>query len=182
MRFRLVKATMMLLAAVTMLAGCVFKSDPVVLPEMSTAEEQYQVAVEAYTRAKGTLQTSDKHERVVMEAEAAFQKVVDRFPRDPNVTPRASLYLGRCAFELRGDPGLAAKRYRGTLREYPDNEEVQSNGLYELGRALDDDKKYSEAKEAYQQFMDRFKDTKNPATQRLLADARRRFRQVRTAE
>lgn len=180
---KLLVRSAVVLMALAGLSGCsLFKSNYVV-PEMSSAQEQYALAYDAYRNAEAFYGKSDKKDAACEEAIEAFRAVGKNFPDDTEYRPLAELMLGRCEL-IRQNFKAAATAYEKALAHNPDSVPVQQVGLYELGVALDGQGKYEEAKEAYRTYIERYsedpalKDDKD--AQRRLSEARRKYRTIRS--
>ena len=150
----------------------------IVIPEMMTPQEQYALALEAFQEAQGILVEGERQDQAILEAEAAFRLVIERFPNDDRFTPESELMLGETAL-LKRDFPLAVERYQEALDHYPNNHRVQTLGLFRLGESLDSIRKYRKAKEAYKLLIDRYEDDENPSIQRLVDRAREKYRSIR---
>lgn len=175
---------MMVVSAVIFLPGCFLWPKPrYVIAEMPTAQEQFAIAFDAYRVASGYYGQSDQKDEATGEAEAALRMVVKRFPEDEEYRPQAQILLARCMLLLREDYKKAAEYYRTALDDNPNVPLVQQVGLYELGLALDGAGKYSEAKNIYQSYIDRYSDDPDlkddREAQRRLFEAQKRLRIIR---
>lgn len=171
------------LMALAGLSGCSLFKSKFVIPEMSSAREQYALAYDAYRNAEAFYGMSDKKDAACEEAMEAFRAVTKNFPDDTEYRPLAELMLGRCELIRQNFKG-AVSAYEKALAHNPDSVPVQQVGLFELGVALDGQEKYEEAKEAYRAYLEKY--SEDPAlkddrdAQRRLAEARKRYRTIRS--
>jgi len=147
------------------------------VPPQDTAREQFAVAQESESRARGVLNLADR-KPFLQNAIMAYEMVVNRFPMDDRYAPAALVIIAGLNMEL-DNIDQAVLQYREALQKYPNDREVRVTALHGLAKALDVKKQPAEAETYYRMVVDEFgSDTTDPQIQRLVAESYRRLRTI----
>lgn len=153
--------------------GC-FQKDPYVVPEVTTAREQAEIAREQVVRAGQTIDP-DIREEERDKAIAALKSVVERFPDDREYTPAAHVTMGDLLQEM-DRYHEAEKIYRNVIAKYPEIDDVNAQALYGLALSLEELERPAQSKQVLRQLIDSHEDSTNPIIKSLVNRARARYR------
>ena len=186
---------LILLLAIAMLQSCsLFKKEAYIIPEENTPREQFAVARDTETRAKGSFDKSVRREEY-NKAIAAYGAVISRFPSDLEYTPAAWLARAELYYQFGTDDSKhyanAIDGFRTAADKYSAQDDIRAASLWGLGRTYDQlarDEKSSarksfenqtKAQMAYKAVIDEFNGHESPAIRQLVSQARLRYRIVR---
>jgi TolA-binding protein len=147
------------------------------VPDMDTAAEQFEVAERARQSAKSVFDPATRRTET-RKAIVAYESVLKRFPNDTRHTPAAALFIGDLRREV-GEPARAAAQYETVLRNYATDPTIRLEALYGLGLALDELGRPREAKVQYKMLIDQFGDSADPSIRQRVEEARQKYVQIR---
>lgn len=165
-----------------LIAGCQHKTE-VFVPLQKTAVEQFQYAINYRDRHALTLRNKSRPEQQKATREAVrqiFEKVVEYFPDDRQVTPLAKLELAdmEAGLDLSELPATDREIRRATdkfirIREdYPELEFVQAKAALDEGRCRLRLKEYEEAQALFNEITTAWADSEDQDIQLIVAYAR----------
>lgn len=163
-----------------LVAGCggkKIKVPDLLVPDMDTPAEQFQVAERARQSARSVYDPPTRNVET-RKAIVAYETVLRRFPNDTRYTPASALFIGDLYREV-GEPAKASAQYETVLRQYATDPTIRMEALYGLGLALDDMGRPREAKVQYKMLIDQFGDSASPAIRQRVEEARQRYVQIR---
>jgi hypothetical protein len=149
-----------------------------IIPDMPTAQEQFNLAEVQYQKSRGYL-PEDLRRQSENEARAAYDAVLKRFPEDMDYTPLAKL---RLAFldKFQGRARKSLRQFETLAESYPDNDVVYLNSVFQSAAIYDDLKDYAKAQANYRLASSpRFLNNKDPEIQRLARYADVQARRIR---
>lgn len=163
-----------LLLSLLLVAGC---QTQVVIPEQSTAQEQYDFACRQFEEYSSLLMQTKQRQEYADRAEAAFQMVIDRFPQEKHLVARSELFIGTI-WKQRGKERKALGIMKGLLEKYPSDADIQIRALYDIGLLLDDLGKHRQAKDYYDRVVKRFGQSQKPEEIAIVTQCRTRYQKV----
>ena len=162
---------------VIFLTGCAgILSDRYVIPDQPTAAEQAWTADEQLRVAQRTPDPDEQAEEF-RKAAAAFEKVVERFPKDRQYTPAAHLLEAEIYFRLE-DFRRAERTYRDVIRLYPEVADVHVNALFGVAEAITARGKGAAGKDYYRQVIDIYGESDDPNIVRRVKMAKQRYDRI----
>jgi tetratricopeptide (TPR) repeat protein len=156
--------------------GC-SRATSVVVPHQETAKAQFVYAQKLEMRFHSPLQSKHREENSA-EALAAYRKVMDDFPDDETFVNRSWLQTA-IVYEKLNRTRKALRIYERLIRKVPDDPTVQAEAIYGAALIYDKLKKYEKALAYYDRIITNYKDSKDPAIQGVVKDAKRRYQKVR---
>ncbi len=170
-------AVIMSLVVILGAEGCAKK---VVIPEFSTAKEQYVYAMKLKMNTLIGYTKKQRKEQLKL-LETSFMEVIKDFPEDERYTPAAYVSLGDTYIEYR-EPRKAIDIFEEAIMRYPDQADVLLFSHYGLGFSYDMIGEYEEAKKEYKLCVDKFGDDPRPEFQETLQKCRTRYERLRVRE
>lgn len=170
------------LIAASLLSAC--KSGPeVFVPLQKTAIDQFQYAINYRDRHALTLRNSSRPEQQKATREAVrqiFEKVVEYFPEDREVTPLAKLELAdmQAGLDLSETPATdreirrAAEKFYEIREDYPELDFVQAKAALDEGRCRLKLKEYEEAQALFNEITTAWADSNDQEIRRIVVYAR----------
>lgn len=175
-----------------LVAGCA-REPNIFVPLQSTASRQYSYARDYRTRHQ--LELRDAHDprrrkdaqRIV---QLTFEKVVEYFPDDREVTPLARLELAdmRAGFEgyavapTMRDYRAASEEFARLRADYPEYEWIQAKAGYDEARCRVKLGEFDRSQELYNYVWENYQTNVNPMIKTVAAQAYRLSQQVRKTD
>lgn len=181
-------AAMLLLPLMAVVAACE-RAPKVYVPVQADARAQYAYAAEYRNQHELVLRNKSK-EREWKRARAAvweaFQKVVDLYPEDRNVTPLARLELAdmRAGLDNSGATPSAAdlkwsiERLRELQAEYPTFDFVQAKARYDEALCWKELERYDMSQVLFKEVIDTYGTHKDPTIQGIVSRANLFYQRV----
>ena len=154
---------LLLLVGVSLSIGCSVTQPTIEIPHLPTAKEQYFYAKRVHISEipRADLLKFAKPERQEEKLETiiyAYEKVVEYYPEDITVTPRAMVDIANC-YEILKDYNTAINLYKKVLERYPENDFAYAAALYGVANCYHKKHNYKKAIIYYEQCIDEFKNT-----------------------
>lgn len=149
------------------LAACATSNVQVFVPQQETAVRQFQYAIDYKQRHELILRASErgpKFERTFKAVYQTFEKVVEVFPEDRQVTPLARLEMAEMLAGL-DVTGIDAseKQLRDALvslqqieQDYPEYEYVQAKSIYDQARVWVKLQDFAKAQSAFRNVIETY--------------------------
>lgn len=179
-----------ILVASMLLAGCSRGSDPkVYVPIQETAQLQYAYAVNYRSKNELILRDQKDMERLERTREAVrqtFEKVVEYFPNDREVTPLARLDLADMQAKLDQPKWKATKRelkraietFQGLRAEYPEFEFVQVKASYDEAMCWKSLGEFEKAQSMFRDVAENYRNNKDQFIRSLAGLAQYHYQQT----
>lgn len=185
---RSVLALVLIFPSVIMVTGCspiknLFgadneETDEFFIPEQETAEKQFAYA--EYIRDRTPPSADEKRRQQQMEQIIqAYQKVIDLFPQDREVTPLSKCMIGMLYLRTPDRKADGARLLHEVDQLYPDNNTTQIRALLHLGYYYDDLGQFETAQELYREVFERWGNSTDPNELQMANKARNRYNRVR---
>lgn len=152
----------------------------IVIPDQDTAELQYFYAARHRQFDIPPVEAANK-KLFYDKQQAKFQKVVTRFPDDTKYTPEAILDISEIMFKSNQYRDMIAY-LRKAILIYQNHVDFEPRALFLIGRALDEIQLFQEAKEVYNECINKYGKSKNENIQRIVKECRRYYNRTQTVE
>ncbi|HBF35096.1 TPA: hypothetical protein DDW35_11100 [Candidatus Sumerlaeota bacterium] len=164
------------LSGVTLFLAC---HEPIVIPDMPTAQEQYAIALQQYQDFCNPIMAHRKEQRdeIASRALAAFTNVITRFPAEKQEVAWSEYRIADIHKRL-GKSKQSLEEFDLLSMKYPDNEDVAVSALMEAGDLSDDLGKHEKAKVYYNEAIKQFGASKKESTQKIIQYCATRYRKV----
>lgn len=149
--------------------ACATSGEKIVIPDFSTAEEQFTNArvQQEVVKFSFTKKKVMNHYNAAIEG---YKKVIQNFPDDTEFTPRAYIGIGDCYLRM-GKPAQAKKHLDIALNTYPDNELLQAIARFGIGRCYYAMEQYESAQYVLKKWLDTYDRHEHPAIKELSKQA-----------
>lgn len=166
------------LAAIFLSLGCE-RAPTVYVPTQPTAQAQYAYAINYRNQHELLLRNRSKKEqweRTRAAVREAFQKVVELYPEDRNVTPLARMELAdmRAGLDLSGvepsesDLEWAINELQQLQRDYPTFDFIQAKARYDEALCWKELERYDRSQVLFKEVIDTFSTHKDPVIQGIV--------------
>jgi len=166
----------MLLLACVLFSGC---RQPVIIPDMDTAEEQYNIATQQYQDFTSPILSHriEQRDELGRKSLAAFNNVITRFPSEKKFVAWSEYYIAEI-YKREGKSRKALGLFDELTRKYPDNEMITVLSLKECGDLNDDLKRHEKAKECYNEVIKQFGKSQNDDVKRIVEYCATQYKKV----
>jgi tetratricopeptide (TPR) repeat protein len=173
---RTIHKIVIIACGLAILAGCsgTIGNAPII-PEYDTAQDQY---IYAYDR-KMTVRRNILKEENELQADyekvlKCFERVVERFPEDEQYTPLAYLSIGDTYMKL-GKYGKAEDQFDFILKNYIDDDALQSAALLGKASSLSALERYEEARLILRKCIDTYEKSENESVKSYVNKCQRQL-------
>lgn len=149
--------------------GC--RSSRYVVPEYSTALDQLGFAKRYEAQHRQFLLSRSRRDEIYERFIETYKKVIEKFPEDELYTPEAIITVGKLYFE-QGKYKKAQKYFERALKDYANNDRVQSLSLFMKGQCLELRGHAREAQAVYRDFSEVYEGHPEPEIRALVRKAK----------
>lgn len=158
-------------------AGLFTKKPELVIPDLPSAKEQYGFAV-MYQRSLIIPAEPKRRGEILQRCILCHERVIKNFPDDQIYTPLSYVEIADCVAG-QSNYKKALQMYTAAMQKYPQNDFLQARCLFYIARCQDRMGNFEYAKQLYKQFLDTYRDSKEPNVQQMLKRAQTAYYQVR---